>query len=142
MSTLKELRLKHGDVKSSIELNTNLLCKLVGFDNPNFTDEEINQVEDFYVKNHTHIEKLNISIDEFRNYFFAYCYKAFLKSNGGDLILDENKKSISFGRSIIVNYGGNGYPWVGISIESWIKRLEEGRFKGRLSEVINRNLIN
>ena len=140
MNTIKDLRINHQNLKNSIEHNNILLRSLLGMDKFNYDNLEINNIENFYVLNFQCPEESNLTIEKFRSCFFAYCCTAFIKSNGGELILDENKRSISFGKSIIINYGGVGYPWVGISIDAWIKRLEESRFKGRLCEVINRNL--
>jgi hypothetical protein len=140
MSTIKELRNNHQNIKNNLENNILLFCSLLGVEKFNYGNEEIDSIGDFYIQNFKYPEKSNLTIENLRNYFFAYCCIAFIKSNGGELLLDENKRSISFGKSIIINYGGVGYPWVGISIDAWMKRLEEGRFKGKLSEAINRNL--
>ena len=142
MSTIKELRIAHQNIENSVELNVGLFRTLLSLEKFNFSNEEIDSIGNFYVQNFKCPEKYNTIIEELRSYFFAYCCTAFIKSNGGELVLDENKRSISYGKSIIANYGGVGYPWVGISIDAWIKRLEEGRFKGKLSEAINRSLIN
>ncbi len=140
MSTIKELRINHQDLKNSLESSNILFCKLLDVKKFSYNNEEIDSIENFYIKNFQYPEKSNLTVEELRSYFFAYCCIAFINSNGGELVLDENKRSISYGKSIIINYGGDGYPWVGISIDAWMKRLEEGRFKGRLSEAINRNL--
>jgi hypothetical protein len=140
MSTIKELRNNHQNIKNNLENTILLFCSLLGVEKFNYGNEEIDSIGDFYIQNFKYPEKSNLTIENLRNYFFDYCCIAFIKSNGGELLLDENKRSISFGKSIIINYGGVGYPWVGISIDAWMKRLEEGRFKGKLSEAINRNL--
>lgn len=123
-----------------MEKNIILFSNLMSVQKFNFDNEEVDNIGNFYIQNFKYPEKSSLTLENLRNYFFAYCSIAFIKSNGGDLVLDENKRSISFGKSIIINYGGVGYPWVGISIDAWMKRLEEGRFKGTLSETINRNL--
>lgn len=105
-----------------------------------YTNEEIDRVHDLYSKNFPCPEKLNLTNEELKVAFFSYCYNAYINSNGGELVLDTNKKSIYSGKPIIVNYGGKDYPWVAISIDAWIKRIEENRFKGLLSEAINRDL--
>ena len=141
MSGIKELRIKHQNLKDNLESNVKSFCKLLGFEIFSFRDNEIDNIQMFYLNTFKEPQKFNLSITELRELFFAYCFEAFINSNGGDLILDDKKRSISYGKSIIVKYGGSDYPWVGISIDAWIKRLEEGRFKGKLSEAINRNLI-
>jgi len=105
-----------------------------------YTNEEIDRVHDLYSKNFSYPEKLNLTNEELKTAFFAYCYNAYINSNGGELILDTNKRSIHRGKPIIVNYGGKDYPWAAVSIDDWIKRIEESRFKGLLSEAINRDL--
>lgn len=140
MNSIKELRKQHDKFVNDLESKADLWYGILQLEKFNYSDNEINLIEKLYKENFNNPEKLHTSLDNLREAFFAYCYMAFKRSNGGELRLDENKRSVSFGKSIIVNYGGEGYPWVAISIDAWIKRLEEDRFKGRLSETINRNL--
>lgn len=140
MENLKDLRIKHQERISSLVLDLEKLKKILEVDNFIFDEKEVEQVCNFYKFNFKNPEKLGLSLSQLKSLFFAYCSKAFISSNGGELILDINKRSINYGETIIIKYGVENYPWVAISIDAWIERIETGRLSKKLSETILRNL--
>ena len=140
MKNVKDLKNEFSHLINKIPDFLNQLKNQLKLNDFEFDNKEVELVDSWFkVK----ISEKEISVDEMINVkkmFFSYCSTAFIKSNGGEIILDTNKKSFDYGLPVIVKYGGIGYPWVSCSIWAWMIRLKRGDFRGKLSETILRNL--
>lgn len=140
MKNLKEIKIDFNSLIHSIPNYLNELKKEVNLNNFIFDKDEIEKIE-IWFKDKIKFKEKDLNLFEiYKKLFFSYCSSAFIKSNGGEIILDIKKNSFTYGEPIIINYGAEGYPWVAISIYGWIEIIETRGLKKSLSETIIRNL--
>ncbi|MFM7851010.1 MAG: hypothetical protein ACKO96_03640 [Flammeovirgaceae bacterium] len=135
MKNLKDIKAEFKELVENIPQYLNALKNELSIVELEFNENEVKNIENWFKS-----LKPDAKTEDIKKMFFSYCSSAFIKSNGGEIILDTKKKSISFGEPIIINYGGKDYPWVAISIFGWMRIIETRGLKRPLSETILRNL--
>ena len=125
---IKEIKKEYEDFINSISNRLESLKRLLNKERLDYSNKEADKVFDLYSS--------NLEDDEIKNIFYTYAGEIFIKNNGGEWSLGNHKKDKAFGTPIIINWGGENYPWVRISPYVWSLRMKNGNFEGKLSDVI------
>ena len=125
---LKVLTEKFKDFDNRKMEYLNIIKILLKVKDLDYSKEEMNNVHRLTME--------KIGSEEFEMPFITYCGESFMFHNGGEWSISKLKKDSAFGTPIIINWGGDDYPWVRVSPYVWLKRMRKGIFRGNLSEVI------
>lgn len=137
---LKELKLEFQTFLTNIRYNLDIISDLLEIENITFSFDEIDRVKRLFESNYIKPEIIGLNYNELTNAFYSYVGEAFIHYHGGNGELSTMKNDEAYGTPIIVNWGGDNYPWVRISPWVWKTLIEQRKLRGKLSEKLSEKL--
>ncbi len=121
---LRELKKDYYHFLEYIPVYLKKLRELLGKEFLDFSQEEVKQVVDLYLKYYKRPEKLDLAREEFNNMIDAYLGTAFAHYHGGHWWLNTSKSDLAYGTPNIIEYGPKGHIWVRINPREWRSSIE------------------
>lgn len=124
--TLRELKKDYEEFITNIPDYLDKIKLILNVEKLSFDFDEIGRVYDIYRHYFNTPETLQLTYFELEQVLYAYFGEAFKHHQGGEWSLSTTKSDEAYGSPIIINWGGEDYPWSRISPKVWKIRLEKG----------------
>lgn len=137
--TLKEAKEHYNFFLENIPKHMEIARQWLGKEKLNYSYKEIDSIGKHYKKLYKKTRQKGRWYDENYEVFITYCGETFIKYFKGEWRLNIEKKTFGYGNPMIFKYGPEGYHWIALDMEDWMRLIEEGD-KDPLSIVYSRTV--